>query len=185
MVVTLSNSLLLLAITCPETETRRIQPTRIRRGTEKREKIMSNFVVNAADLLYILKQIKIAEATSAGLHARRRAGLDPSGDHGRLWHHRRQCGAIAGRPAHRRWHRSTICTSRPTGTPGTPGYDPGTSEYGAADTLFPRLTDPVYNNDGDGDSMVVRARRAGHHEHQLRHCRDRASPTPTRASFPT
>ena len=78
---------------------------------------------------------------------------------------------------------NNLCIA-PTGTPGTPGYDPGTSEYGAADTLFPRLTDPVYNNDGDGDSDVVRAGRARHHQHQLRRLRA-ASPTPIRASSRT
>ena len=33
------------------------------------------------------------------------------------------------------------------------GTSTGSSEFGAADTLFPRLTDPVYLDDRDGDSI--------------------------------
>ena len=112
----------------------------------------SNFVVNAADLAYILKQIKIAEATSAGYTPAvapvsiLQAIMDAY-------------GATAATAAQLPYGLRTVDGTfnnlllAPTGTPGTSDYDPGSSEYGAADTLFPRLTDPVYYNDRDGDTM--------------------------------
>ncbi len=113
----------------------------------------TNFVVNAADLAYILKQIKIGEATSIGYTPTvapvsiLQAIMDAYGV---------TAANAAQLPAGLRTVDGTFnnLLIAPTGTPGTPGYNPGTSEYGAADTLFPRLTDPVYNNDADGDSMA-------------------------------
>ena len=113
----------------------------------------SNFVINTADLAYILKQIKIAEATSLGYTPAvapvsiLQAIMDAYGV---------TAANAAQLPAGLRTVDGSFNSLfiAPTGTPGTPGYNPGTSEYGAADTLFPRLTDPVYMNDLDGDQMV-------------------------------
>src|SRR5687768_4543609 len=114
----------------------------------------NNFVVNVADLKHVLKQIKIAEATSLGYTPAvapvtiLQAIMDAYG-----------VSAVnaAQLPAGLRTVDGAFnnLMVAPTGTPGTPGYDPGTSEYGAADTLFPRLTDPMFNNDGDGDQMYL------------------------------
>jgi hypothetical protein len=99
----------------------------------------TSFSLNTADLAFILKQIKIAEDTSIGytpiippvsiLQAIMDAyGLDAAN------------AAIA-----------------PFGLRTVDGSFnnllPGQNHFGAADTLFPRLTDPVFRNDTDGDSI--------------------------------
>ncbi|MCY7397713.1 MAG: hypothetical protein LH466_02590, partial [Sphingomonas bacterium] len=113
-----------------------------------------NFVVNAADLAYVLRQIKIAEATSAGYTP----AVAPVSIQQAIMNEYSVSAANAGQlPAGLRTVDGTFnnLLIAPTGTPGTPGYNPGTSQYGAADTLFPRLTTPVYNNDADGDTMPL------------------------------
>jgi Ca2+-binding RTX toxin-like protein len=99
----------------------------------------TSFSINTADLAFILKQIKIAEDTSIGytpivppvsiLQAIMDAyGLDAAN------------AAIA-----------------PFGLRTVDGSFnnllPGQSHFGAADTLFPRLTDPVFRNDTDSDAI--------------------------------
>ena len=108
----------------------------------------TSFNINVDDLNYILKQIKIAEATSIGYNANPLSILDSiiatyGGD----------ATSAALLPAGLRTVDGTFNNLRvaPTGVPGTPGYNPGTSKVGAADTLFPRLTDPVFQTvDGPG-----------------------------------
>jgi Ca2+-binding RTX toxin-like protein len=99
----------------------------------------TSFLINTADLAFILKQIKIAENTSIGytpivppvsmLQAIMDAyGLDAAN------------AAIA-----------------PFGLRTVDGSFnnllPGQSHFGAADTPFPRLTNPVFRNDTDGDAI--------------------------------
>ncbi|MCY7280103.1 MAG: hypothetical protein LH610_04260 [Sphingomonas bacterium] len=113
----------------------------------------NNFVINAADLAYMLRQIKIAEATSAGYTP----AVAPVSIVQAIMNEYSVSAANAGQlPAGLRTVDGTFnnLLIAPTGTPGTPGYNPGTSEFGAADTLFPRLTTPVYNNDADGDQIA-------------------------------
>jgi hypothetical protein len=108
----------------------------------------TSFNINIDDLQYILKQIKIAEATSIGYSSNPLSILDSiiatyGGD----------ANSAALLPAGLRTVDGTFNNLRvaPTGSPGDPGYDPGTSQVGAADTLFPRLTDPVFRTvDGPG-----------------------------------
>ncbi len=99
-----------------------------------------SFNVNKADLEFILKQIKIAESTSAAytatpltmLQALQTLFPDVS---------------------------VTDAAILPFGLRTVDGSDnnllPGGSDFGAADTLFPRLTDPVFRNDADGDQMPL------------------------------
>ena len=142
----------------------------------------NNFVINAADLEYVLKQIKIAEATSAGYTP----DVAPVSILQAIMDAYAVTAANATQmPAGLRTVDGSFNNlyGAPSGIPGTPGYDPGTSEFGAADTLFPRLTDPVYFNDRDGDSMyfgpgapvITNTNYAG----------SEASPTPTRGSSRT
>ncbi len=93
----------------------------------------SSFNVNQADLEYILKQIKIAEVHASGtplVNAIMAA-----------------YGVTAANAA-----------QLPAGLRTVDGtYNNlivGNEEFGAADTLFPRLTDPVYSNELDGDSIT-------------------------------
>jgi Ca2+-binding RTX toxin-like protein len=111
----------------------------------------TSFNINVDDLNYILKQIMIAEASSIGYNANPLSILDSiiaayGGD----------ANSAALLPAGLRTVDGTFNNLRvaPTAT------DPGTSQYGAADTLFPRLTDPVFRNvngpgiDFNGDGLV-------------------------------
>jgi Animal haem peroxidase/RTX calcium-binding nonapeptide repeat (4 copies)/Cadherin domain len=108
----------------------------------------TSFNINADDLQYILKQIKIAEATSIAYNSEPLSILDSiiatyGGD----------ANSAALLPAGLRTVDGTFNNLRvaPTGSPGDPNYNPGTSQVGAADTLFPRLTDPVFRTvDGPG-----------------------------------
>lgn len=114
---------------------------------------MSSFIVNKADLVKILLQIKIAEDTSIGYTPSTapktivQSIMDTYGV---------TAANAAQLPAGLRTVDGTYnnLVIAPTGTPGTPGYNPGTSQVGAADTLFPRLTTPVFLNDQDGDTMA-------------------------------
>ena len=67
----------------------------------------TDFTVNKADLEFILKQIKIAEATSPGVH-RQRPSRSVQAIMNEYGIDRRQCGDRAVRPAHGRWHQSTV-----------------------------------------------------------------------------
>jgi Ca2+-binding RTX toxin-like protein len=99
----------------------------------------TNFTVNKADLDYILKQIKIGEATSIGYTSTPVSILQAIMD---------AYGVSAANAA-----------QLPAGLRTVDGtYNsllPGRSDVGAADTLFPRLTDPVFRNDADGDSISL------------------------------
>ena len=93
----------------------------------------SSFNINVDDLQYMLKQIKIAEATSIGYTAAPKTTLDSiiaayGGD----------AISAALLPAGLRTVDGSFnnLLIAPTGTFGTPGYNPGTSLFGAADTLF-------------------------------------------------
>lgn len=94
------------------------------------------FNVNSADLAFILKQIKIAE-----MHAGRDAPPISLTDAIQL---------IYGLSA-------SDAALSPFGLRTVDGRDnnllAGQSDFGAADTLFPRLLDPVFMNDTDGDSI--------------------------------
>ena len=117
----------------------------------------SSFNINVDDLQYMLKQIKIAEATSIGYTAAPKTILQSiiaayGGD----------AISAALLPAGLRTVDGSFnnLLIAPTGTFGTPGYNPGTSLFGAADTLFPRLTDPVFQTvngpgiDFNGDGII-------------------------------
>ena len=94
----------------------------------------TSFNVNKHDLEYILKQIKIAEVHASGtplLQAIQAAYGVTANDAALL-------------PAGLRTVDGSFNNLLP-----------GRSQIGAADTLFPRLTDPVYLNDTDGDQMPL------------------------------
>ena len=99
----------------------------------------TSFNVNQNDLEFILKQIKIAEATSAAYSAAPKTQTQAIMD------------AYGVTPA--------VAQQLPYGLRTVDGtYNSliaGQSELGAADTLFPRLTDPVFRNDQDGDVMPL------------------------------
>ncbi|TKD50761.1 peroxidase family protein [Sphingomonas baiyangensis] len=94
----------------------------------------TSFIVNLADLTKILEQIKVAElhASTPGMSL--------------LQAIQQYFGVSAANAA-----------LLPVGLRTVDGRDnnllPGNSEYGAADTLFPRMTTPRYLNDTDGDSI--------------------------------
>ena len=95
----------------------------------------TSFNVNKADLAYILRQIKIAEDTSIGYTSTPKTILQSIMD---------SYGATAA-----------TASQLPAGLRTVDGTFnnllPGGSQYGAADTLFPRLTDPVFvNGSGNG-----------------------------------
>jgi Ca2+-binding RTX toxin-like protein len=99
----------------------------------------TNFTINKSDLEFILKQIKIGEDTSIGYTPTtatvsiQQAIMDAYG------------------------LSAADAALAPFGVRTVDGtYNnllPGQSHFGAADTLFPRLTDPVFLNDNDGDQM--------------------------------
>ena len=100
----------------------------------------TSFTVTKADLEFMLKQIKIAEATSAA-HT-------PVGTKTTIQAIMDAFGVTAANAA-----------QMPAGLRTVDGTDnnliPGQSTFGAADQLFPRLTDPVFRNDADGDQMPL------------------------------
>jgi Ca2+-binding RTX toxin-like protein len=93
----------------------------------------TSFNVNQADLAFILNQIRISE-----LHA---GGMD----------------LIQAIQTVYPGMSAADAALTPFGLRTVDGRNnnlvPGQSEYGAADTLFPRLTDPTFLNDPDGDSI--------------------------------
>ena len=98
----------------------------------------TSFTVNKADLEFMLKQIKIAEATSIGYTAAPKSILQAIMD---------SQGASAA-----------VAQQLPFGLRTVDGsYNsllPTQSGLGAADGTFPRLTDPVYRNESDGDGIA-------------------------------
>ncbi len=101
----------------------------------------SSFIINKADLVKILQQIKIAEDTSIGYTP----GTAPKTI---LQSIMDAYGVTAANAA-----------QLPAGLRTVDGTFnnllPGRSTTGAADTLFPRLTNPVFLNDQDGDTMPL------------------------------
>ena len=97
----------------------------------------TSFTVNQADLAFILKQIKIAEATSVGYTA------TPVSIQQAIMN---AYGVTAADAALMPFGLRTVDGS-------FNNLLPNQSELGAADTLFPRLTDPVFINETDGDSI--------------------------------
>ena len=142
----------------------------------------TSFEVNIADLEFILKQIRIAEDTSVGYTTAPKTILQSIMD---------AYGVTAVNAAQM---PAGLRTVDGTGN----GLLPGANEFGAADNLFPRLTDPVFLNDGDGTRSILMARAPGHRSrrvitefwrmpapHQAYSLASERSSTPTRASFPT
>ena len=97
----------------------------------------TSFTVNQADLEFILKQIKIAEATSVGYTA------TPVSIQQSIMN---AYGVTAADAALMPFGLRTVDGS-------FNNLLSNQSEIGAADTLFPRLTDPVFINQTDGDSI--------------------------------
>ncbi|MEA2780690.1 MAG: hypothetical protein QOK29_2234 [Rhodospirillaceae bacterium] len=99
----------------------------------------TSFTVNKADLEFILKQIKIAEATSVG--------YTPAVAPVSILQAIMDAYGLSAADA----------AIAPYGLRTVDGRFnsllPGQSDFGAADTLFPRLTTPVYRNETDGDSI--------------------------------
>jgi Ca2+-binding RTX toxin-like protein len=98
----------------------------------------TNFVINAADLAYILRQIKIGEASSIGYTP----DVAPV--------------SILQAIMNEYGISATNAAQLPAGLRTVDGtynnlVSAATTEFGAADTLFPRLTDPVFQTvDGPG-----------------------------------
>ena len=104
----------------------------------------TSFNVNIDDLQFILKQIQIAEATSIGYTSAPKTMLQAVMDA-----YNATADAAALLPAGLRTVDGTYNNLLPGG-----------SQFGAADTLFPRLTDPVFQNvngpgiDFNGDGII-------------------------------
>jgi Ca2+-binding RTX toxin-like protein len=96
----------------------------------------SSFIVNNADLAFILKQIKIAENTSIGYTP----AVAPVSIKQAIMN---AYGVSAADAALLPYGLRTV-----DGTYNNLLSD-ATKDFGAADTLFPRLTDPSYQNAGD------------------------------------
>ena len=94
----------------------------------------TDFTVNKADLEFILRQIRIAEATSKA--------YNPTSAISTVQAIQNEYGIDAAN-----------ATMAPFGLRTVDGTDnslvAGQSDFGAADTLFPRLTDPEYRNELD------------------------------------
>ena len=99
----------------------------------------TSFTINKGDLAYMLRQIKIAEASSLAYNSAPKTILQSIMD---------EYGVTAANAA-----------QLPAGLRTTDGtfnnLIPGQSRFGAADTLFPRLTTPVFINEADGDTMPL------------------------------
>jgi Ca2+-binding RTX toxin-like protein len=99
----------------------------------------TNFTVNKSDLEFILKQIKIGENTSIG--------YTPA--------------PVSIQQAIRDAYGLSTADAAlaPFGLRTVDGTFnnllPGQTNFGAADTLFPRLTNPVFRNDADGDQISL------------------------------
>lgn len=95
----------------------------------------TSFTVNKADLEFILKQIKISEATSIGYTP----AVAPVSIQQAIME---AYGLSASNAALAPYGLRTVDGSFNS-------LVAGQDKFGAADTLFPRLTDPVYRNEGD------------------------------------
>lgn len=98
----------------------------------------SSFTINQADLAFILRQIKIGEASSQAYNAAPKTIQQAIMD---------EYGLSASDASIAPFGLRTVDGSFNS-------LVPGQSTFGAADTKFPRLTDPVYRNEGD-DVMQV------------------------------
>jgi hypothetical protein len=107
----------------------------------------TSFTVNKADLEFMLKQIKIAEATSIGYTP----SLAPVSIQQAIMD---AYGVSAADAAIAPYGLRTVDGSFNS-------LVPGQSKFGAADTVFPRLTDPVYRNETDGDSLDLNGPASG------------------------
>ncbi|MCU1635179.1 MAG: heme peroxidase, partial [Cryobacterium sp.] len=105
----------------------------------------TSFTVNKADLQFILRQIKIAEASSAAYNSapmtivqaiQAEYGLAPANAAQSPFGLRTTDGSM----------NSTV---------------PNQEFFGGADNRFPRLTDPVFRNETDGDSIDLNGRADG------------------------
>ena len=102
-------------------------------------KYNSSFIINQADLAFMLRQIKIAEASSLAYSPAPVTILQAIMN---------EYGMSAEAASLSPFGLRTV-----DGTFNN--LIEGQTNYGAADTLFPRLTDPVYVNDADGDTMPL------------------------------
>ncbi len=95
----------------------------------------TSFNINQADLEKILQQIKIAEAHATGTKSLLQIIMETFGV------------------------SAANAVLMPVGLRTVDGslnsLIPGQSEFGAADNLFPRLTDPMFLNDADGDELPL------------------------------
>ena len=137
---------------------------------------MAAFTLNQADLEFILKQIKIAEAHASGHSPSPQIYVNANGD-----------VVPAGTPG------AVLAIPDPHVPNGLRTVDgsynnivPGREEWGAADNAMPRLLDPNFRNDADGDSFDANGPAPGGRSRQ-RQLRRRAATlsTPIRASSPT
>ena len=146
---------------------------------------MTAFALNQADLAFVLKQIKIAEAHANGaalteirLNAAGEVITDPAQYHP-------ETGAFLGDPA---LPRAIPDPHVPNGLRTVDGsYNnliAGRETWGASGEPMPRLFDPYYVNDGDGDEMPS-ALPADRSSTTPITARPAASPTPIRAPSPT
>ncbi|MEQ1535734.1 MAG: peroxidase family protein [Burkholderiaceae bacterium] len=102
-------------------------------------KYNTSFTINLADLAFMLRQIKIAEASSLAYSPAPVSILQAIMDEYSM-----SAEAASLSPFGLRTVDGTFNNLLP-----------GQTNYGAADTLFPRLTDPVYINDTDNDTMPL------------------------------
>ena len=100
------------------------------------------FTVTPADLSFILKQIKIAEAHSAALAT---AGPGPSTD---PW----RCQLMIGTGPNQ-IESPLLSFGLRTVDGACNNLQPGQATYGAADQTFPRLTDPVFQAAEDASAF--------------------------------
>ena len=109
----------------------------------------TDFTVNKADLEFILRQIRIAEATSQAYNAS--AHLDVQAI-------MNEYGIDAANAAIAPFGLRTVDGSNNN-------LVADQTEFGAADTLFPRLTDPVFRNEGDDTCFRASRFWRSHHGH--------------------
>ena len=114
------------------------------------------FTVTPADLSFILKQIKIAEAHSAALAAQ---GPGPSTDPVR-------CQSMIGTGPNQ-IESPLLSFGLRTVDGSCNNLQPGQATYGAADQTFPRLTTPVFQAAEDAGRSAHPARIVVHADHRV------------------
>ena len=112
---------------------------------------MAAFKLNGADLVFVLKQIKIAEANSAAHSGLAATGLT------NIWVDANGNVVAAGTPG------ATLAIPSPMAPFGLRTVDgsfnnivEGRETWGAADQAMPRLLPSYYRNEADGDKCVHR-----------------------------